>query len=74
MIESAVAPEPAPAWQPRLWWLWSLLLLAVLIGVSLAGALARARLERLPGNLPSVTGARGPRVLGAIYAPFATPR
>jgi anhydro-N-acetylmuramic acid kinase len=23
--------------------------------------------ERLPGNLPSVTGARGPRVLGALY-------
>jgi anhydro-N-acetylmuramic acid kinase len=32
--------------------------------------LARARLEGMPGNLPSVTGARGPRVLGAIYAPF----
>lgn len=31
--------------------------------------LARARLENLPGNLPSVTGARGPRVLGGIYAP-----
>ncbi|HVX04034.1 MAG TPA: anhydro-N-acetylmuramic acid kinase [Rhodanobacteraceae bacterium] len=30
--------------------------------------LARARLENVPGNLPSVTGARGPRVLGAIYA------
>lgn len=30
--------------------------------------LARARLESVPGNLPSVTGARGPRVLGAIYA------
>lgn len=30
--------------------------------------LARARLEDLPGNLPSVTGARGPRVLGALYA------
>jgi anhydro-N-acetylmuramic acid kinase len=29
--------------------------------------LARARLEDRPGNLPSVTGARGPRVLGAIY-------
>lgn len=29
--------------------------------------LARARLEGLPGNLPSVTGARGPRLLGAIY-------
>ena len=33
--------------------------------------LARARLEHAPGNLPSVTGARGPRVLGAIYAPLA---
>ncbi|MBS0383352.1 MAG: anhydro-N-acetylmuramic acid kinase [Proteobacteria bacterium] len=31
--------------------------------------LARARLEGVPGNLPSVTGARGPRVLGAVYAP-----
>ena len=30
--------------------------------------LARARLAGQPGNLPSVTGARGPRVLGAIYA------
>ena len=30
--------------------------------------LARARLENVPGNLPSVTGARGPRVLGAVYA------
>ena len=30
--------------------------------------LARARLAGLPGNLPSVTGARGPRVLGAIYS------
>lgn len=33
--------------------------------------LARARLENIPGNLPSVTGARGPRALGAVYAPFA---
>jgi anhydro-N-acetylmuramic acid kinase len=31
--------------------------------------LARARLEGMPGNLPSVTGAGGPRVLGGIYAP-----
>ncbi|HJR10664.1 MAG TPA: anhydro-N-acetylmuramic acid kinase, partial [Rhodanobacteraceae bacterium] len=30
--------------------------------------LARARLENIAGNLPSVTGARGPRVLGAVYA------
>ncbi len=29
--------------------------------------LARQTLLRLPGNLPEVTGARGPRVLGAIY-------
>jgi anhydro-N-acetylmuramic acid kinase len=28
--------------------------------------LARARLQGLPGNLPSVTGARGPRVLGNV--------
>lgn len=33
--------------------------------------LARARLENIPGNLPSVTGARGPRVLGGVYAPPA---
>ncbi|MEO8855872.1 MAG: anhydro-N-acetylmuramic acid kinase [Burkholderiaceae bacterium] len=30
--------------------------------------LARQRLLGLPGNLPSVTGARGSRVLGAIYS------
>ncbi|HEX7370372.1 MAG TPA: anhydro-N-acetylmuramic acid kinase [Rhodanobacteraceae bacterium] len=30
--------------------------------------LARARLENRPGNLPSVTGARGPCVLGGVYA------
>jgi anhydro-N-acetylmuramic acid kinase len=29
--------------------------------------LARQTLEGQPGNLPEVTGARGPRVLGAIY-------
>ena len=29
--------------------------------------LAMRALEGLPGNLPAVTGARGPRVLGAIY-------
>ena len=35
--------------------------------------LARQRLLGLPGNLPAVTGARGPRVLGAIYpAPRAS--
>lgn len=31
--------------------------------------LARARLEGTPGNLPAVTGARGPRILGGLYAP-----
>jgi anhydro-N-acetylmuramic acid kinase len=36
--------------------------------------LARQRLLGLPGNLPAVTGARGPRVLGALYfAPAAPP-
>lgn len=29
--------------------------------------LARERLEGRPGNLPSVTGAKGPRVLGGVY-------
>jgi anhydro-N-acetylmuramic acid kinase len=29
--------------------------------------LARRALRREPGNLPSATGARGPRVLGAVY-------
>ena len=29
--------------------------------------LARAFVRRDPGNLPSVTGARGGRVLGALY-------
>ncbi len=31
------------------------------------GWLARQRLLNLPGNLPAVTGARGPRILGAVY-------
>ncbi len=35
--------------------------------------LARARLRGEPGNLPSVTGARGPRLLGAIYAAPSRP-
>ena len=30
--------------------------------------LARETLARRPGNLPGVTGARGPRVLGCVYA------
>jgi anhydro-N-acetylmuramic acid kinase len=29
--------------------------------------LARETLAGRPGNIPAVTGARGPRVLGAIY-------
>ena len=29
--------------------------------------LARQEVKRKPGNLPAVTGARGPRVLGAMY-------
>jgi anhydro-N-acetylmuramic acid kinase len=29
--------------------------------------LARQCLQGLPGNLPTVTGAKGPRILGAIY-------
>src|SRR5690606_39971352 len=29
--------------------------------------LAHAHAQRLPGNLPAVTGARGPRILGAYY-------
>lgn len=35
--------------------------------------LARARLANEPGNLPSVTGARGARLLGAIYAAAEKP-
>lgn len=31
--------------------------------------LAYRRLHHLPGNLPSVTGAAGPRILGGVYAP-----
>lgn len=31
------------------------------------GWLAHQTLQRRPGNLPAVTGARGPRILGAIY-------
>jgi len=30
--------------------------------------LARQRLLNQPANLPAVTGAHGPRILGAIYA------
>ena len=30
-------------------------------------ALAQRTLAGLPGNLPSVSGARGPRILGAIH-------
>jgi anhydro-N-acetylmuramic acid kinase len=35
--------------------------------------LARAYIQREPGNIPSVTGAAGPRVLGALY-PGSAPR
>lgn len=35
--------------------------------------LAHRRIENLPGNLPSVTGARGPRVLGALYSGVIIP-
>ncbi len=35
--------------------------------------LARERLAGRPGNLPAVTGARGPRVLGAVHLPPPTP-
>jgi anhydro-N-acetylmuramic acid kinase len=34
--------------------------------------LARERLAGRPGNLPAVTGAGGPRVLGGVYQPGAT--
>jgi len=30
--------------------------------------LAKQTVHRLPGNLPAVTGAKGPRILGAVYA------
>ncbi|MDP2247986.1 MAG: anhydro-N-acetylmuramic acid kinase, partial [Nitrosomonadales bacterium] len=30
--------------------------------------LAQQALHQKPGNLPAVTGAKGPRILGAIYA------
>ncbi|MGH8212359.1 MAG: anhydro-N-acetylmuramic acid kinase [Rhodanobacteraceae bacterium] len=33
--------------------------------------LARERLAGRPGNLPTVTGASGPRVLGGVYAPLS---
>ena len=29
--------------------------------------LAKQTMEQLPGNLPAVTGAQGPRILGVIY-------
>ncbi|MER3546558.1 MAG: anhydro-N-acetylmuramic acid kinase, partial [Rhodanobacteraceae bacterium] len=34
--------------------------------------LARERLANRPGNLASVTGAQGPRMLGGVYSPFAS--
>jgi anhydro-N-acetylmuramic acid kinase len=34
--------------------------------------LARERMAERPGNVPAVTGANGPRILGAVYAPPPT--
>jgi anhydro-N-acetylmuramic acid kinase len=48
------APEPTASTSPEL-------------GPKELFELARERLDRRPGNLPEVTGARGPRVLGAVY-------
>jgi len=36
--------------------------------------LARTFVQREPGNIPSVTGATGPRILGALYPGRGTPR
>lgn len=41
------------------------------VEAALLAWLARQRLMNQPGNLPSVTGARGPRILGAIHASHA---
>ena len=38
-----------------------------LVEAAAFGWLAKQALDGRPGNLPSVTGARGPRVIGAIY-------
>lgn len=54
-VESTAAHGVEPAWVEALAFAW----------------LARQTMEGLPGNLPQVTGARGERVLGAIFP--ATP-
>jgi len=36
--------------------------------------LAKQRLDGLPGNVPTVTGARHPTVLGAVYLPPYGPK
>jgi anhydro-N-acetylmuramic acid kinase len=50
-VESTAAYGVEPAWVEALAFAW----------------LAKQTLEGLPGNLPQVTGARGERVLGAIF-------
>ncbi|MFZ5580004.1 MAG: anhydro-N-acetylmuramic acid kinase [Pseudomonadota bacterium] len=54
-VETTAAHGIEPAWVEAMAFAW----------------LARQTLRGLPGNLPSVTGARGERILGAIYP--ATP-
>ncbi|HDZ49347.1 hypothetical protein LCGC14_0184540 [marine sediment metagenome] len=56
-IPSAIFASPAAYGWPEDW-----------IEAGAFAWLAHQRLNHLPGNLPSVTGARGPRVLGGIYA------
>lgn len=52
-VDSTVAWGLDPDWVEALCFAW----------------LAKQRLARRPGNLPGVTGAAGPRILGGIYAP-----
>jgi anhydro-N-acetylmuramic acid kinase len=51
ILESTAAHGLAPDWVEAMAFAW----------------LARETLSRRPGNLPSVTGAKGPRILGGIY-------